>query len=162
MSSINLGDLKEIEKKVLRNLIEDSNQSLSAIAEKTDTTRQNISLKIKKLKDRNIIKSFTITLNTNLINELSIKAIIFLREVPDSKLRGKNEKEISKMPQVTHFSRLYGRYSGLIEILVKDNEEANDIINKLHELEGIIETETYFVRQTIKDDVNSPILNLLK
>ncbi|MHA1129537.1 MAG: Lrp/AsnC ligand binding domain-containing protein, partial [Candidatus Helarchaeota archaeon] len=82
-------------------------------------------------------------------------------EDPNKKSRQEIAKEIVKIPQVISFSRLYGRYSGIIEILVKDNEQANEIITKLHSLRGIIETETYFTRKIIKEDKNSPIIHLL-
>jgi DNA-binding Lrp family transcriptional regulator len=65
------------------------------------------------------------------------------------KTREETAKMIADIPQVTSFSRLYGRYSGIIEIQVKNNEQANEIINKLHTLKGIIETETYFARKII-------------
>ena len=161
MRDLNLSDLREIDKKILLQLIKDSDQIHQDIADTVGTSRQNVSQRIKKLKENKIIESFTIKLNTQLIDELKIKAYIFFREAPDAETRKENEKIISEIPQVTNFSRLYGKYAGIIEILVKENEEANEIINQLHSLEGIIETETYFTRKIIKDDKNSPIKNLL-
>ena len=175
-------DLKEIDKKILRELIHNSKLNHTEIAEKIETTRQTVSERISKLHkkkkkkknkenkesenneekdDKNIIKSFTITINTHLFDELKVKAHIFFREEPSIEMRQKNEEIITNLPQVTYFSRLYGKYAGIIEILVKDNEEANEFLKQLHSLKGIIETETYFVREVIKDKIHSPFLKLI-
>ncbi|MHA1278705.1 MAG: Lrp/AsnC family transcriptional regulator [Candidatus Helarchaeota archaeon] len=161
MVNLKISNLRELDKKILLELIKDSNQSHKEIADTVSTSRQNISQRIKKLKKNGFINRFTIDLNTHDMDELKIKAYIFIREDPNKKSRQEIAKEIVKIPQVISFSRLYGRYSGIIEILVKDNEQANEIITKLHSLRGIIETETYFTRKIIKEDKNSPIIHLL-
>lgn len=154
-------DLKPLDKKILLNLIEDSSQNLTDIAEKVDATRQTVSQRIKNLIEKNIIKSYTISFNTNLFEEMQEKAYIFFQEESDAKTRKENEKEIIEMPQVTGLFRLYGKYAGIIEILVKNNDEADAIVEQILSLKGIIVTETYFVRKLVKDNKNSPILNLL-
>ncbi|MFX0134558.1 MAG: Lrp/AsnC family transcriptional regulator [Candidatus Hodarchaeota archaeon] len=157
-----ISDLKETDKKILKSLLEDSNQSLSKIADKVGTTRQNISQRIKKLQEKDLINSYTIEINFQIIEELRVKAYILFREDPDTKVRKENEKKIVKIPQITNFSRLFGKYDGIIEILVKDNDEVTQILSELHKLEGIKETETFVVYNIIKTDIKSPILNLLK
>ncbi|MHC1592336.1 MAG: Lrp/AsnC family transcriptional regulator [Candidatus Helarchaeales archaeon] len=159
---IKLRDLKEIDKKILKNLIEDGHQSLSKIAEKIGTTRQNVSLRIKKLQKKGIIESFSITLNNSIIEELQVKAYILFREEPDAKIRSHHEKEIMKMPQIVSFSRLFGKYDAIIEILARDNDEITEILKKLHELAGIKETETFIIHTTVKNDKSSAILHLLE
>jgi len=154
-------DLKPTDKKILLNLIKDSSQNLTDIAEKVDATRQTVSQRIKNLTEQQVIRSYTIDFNTQLFEDLSLKAYIFFREDPNAKTRKENEEIILNIPQVTTLSRLYGKYAGIVEILVKDNDEADVIIDQIHSLKGIIETETYFVRKIVKDDKNSPILKLL-
>ncbi len=159
---LKIRDLKETDKKILRCLLEDSNQPLSSISKQVGTTRQNVSQRIKKLEEKGLIKSFTIETNYQNIEELRVKAYILFREDPDSKTREENEKKIVRIPQVTEFSRLFGKYDGIIEILVKDNDEVRQIISELHKLGGIKETETFVVYNIIKLNDKSPILNLLK
>lgn len=159
---LKIRDLKETDKKILRCLLEDSNQPLSSISKQVGTTRQNVSQRIKKLEEKGLIKSFTIETNYQNIEELRVKAYILFREDPDSKTREENEKKIVRIPQVTEFSRLFGKYDGIIEILVKDNDEVKQIISELHKLGGIKETETFVVHSIIKINDKSPILNLLK
>ncbi len=154
-------DLKPTDKKILLNLITDSSQNLTEIAEKVDATRQTVSQRIKNLTEQNIIKSYTIDFNTQIFENFSVNAYILFREDPNAKTRKENEKIILEIPQVTSLCRLYGKYAGIVEIIVRDNDEADAIIDQIHGLKGIIETETYFVRKIVKDNKNSPILNLL-
>jgi Lrp/AsnC family transcriptional regulator for asnA, asnC and gidA len=158
---IKLNELREMDKKILKHLILDSSQSYSSIAENIDTTRQNVSQRIKKLRKKSIIKSFTIDLNNEMIDELKVKAYILLREDPNTKIREEDEKSIIDIPQVTIFSRMFGKYDGIVEVIVKDNNELNSIVNKIHSFKGIKETETFIIRNSIKNDRKSPILNLL-
>ncbi|MFX1297824.1 MAG: Lrp/AsnC family transcriptional regulator [Promethearchaeota archaeon] len=162
MVTIKLRDIREIDKRILFNLVEDSQQPFSEIAEKVGTTRQNISQKVKKFKEINLIKSFTINLNNEIIEELKVKAYILFREDPNTKIRKENENMIIKIPQIIKFCRLFGKYDGIIEILAKDNEEIAEIMSKLHSLEGIKETETFIMHTIIKNDEKAPILNLLE
>jgi len=162
MEPLNLIDLKEIDKQILRSLLENSHQPLEKIAEICGTTRQNISQRIKKLQEKKIIISFTIELNNQILEELKVKAYILFHEDPNIKIRKENEKLIAQIPQITHYSRLFGKYDGIIEVLGRDNYEVTEIINKLHSLKGIKDTETFLVHTILKDDKNSPILNLLK
>ncbi|TFF90214.1 MAG: Lrp/AsnC family transcriptional regulator [Promethearchaeota archaeon] len=159
---IKLRDLRELDKNILKKLIENSSQPYTKIADTVGTTRQNISQRIKKLQEKNIIKSFTITLNDQIIDELKVKAYILLRESPDNKVREENEKLIAEIPQVTLFSRLFGKYDGIVEVIVRNNDELKEIMRKLHNFKGIKETETFIVHANIKNDKTSPILNLLE
>jgi Lrp/AsnC family transcriptional regulator for asnA, asnC and gidA len=159
---ITMRDLKEIDKKILRFLIEDSHKSLNEIAERVGISRQYVSQRIKKLQDKGLIRSFTIDLNKQLIEELRVHAYILFREDPNTKIRSENEKKLKEIPQITKFSRLFGKYDGILELNVRDNDELTTIVNQLHNFEGIKETETFIVHTFVKDDENAPILNILQ
>ncbi|NVM04201.1 MAG: Lrp/AsnC family transcriptional regulator [Candidatus Helarchaeota archaeon] len=158
---LKLRELREIDKRILKNLIEDSRQPHSRIAENIGTSRQNISQRIKKLQERNLIKSYTINLNNRLFEEIGVKAYILFREDPNVRVRKEHDKKIVNIPQITDFSRLFGIYDGVIEILVQNNREVTNIINTLHQLKGIKETETFIVHDIIKEEKYAPIIDLL-
>ncbi|MHA1325234.1 MAG: Lrp/AsnC ligand binding domain-containing protein [Candidatus Helarchaeota archaeon] len=110
------------------------------------------------MKERKIIKAYSLVLNTPLFDELKVKAYIFFREDPNIQIRKEDEHLIKNLPQVSKFSRLFGKYDGIIEISVKDNDEVTAIINKLHALQGIKETETFITHTILKDSEITPIL----
>ena len=158
---LKIRNLKEIDKKILLHLIEDSHQSYREIAEKLSTTRQNISQRIKKLQEKQIILNYTINFNIHLFEEFRVKAYILFREVPNSKTRKHDENILKNITEITNVSRLFGKYDGIIEVIARDNEQVSNIIKTIHELNGIKETETFIVHTRIKDDKMIPILKLL-
>lgn len=161
MSLLKFRDLKPLDKQIIQHLLEDSNQPLSSIAKKVNTTRQNISQRIKKLRKKNIIKSYTITLNNQLIEELQVRAYVFFREDPNIEIRKANEEKLKSIPQITHVSRLFGKYDVIIKLHGRDNEEITKIVNEIHTLKGISGTETFIVHTYVKDDENALLLHLL-
>jgi len=158
---MNLKDLKDTDKQILRILIEDSSTSHKEIAEKIKITRQTVSQRIKKLEDR-VIDSFSIKIDFKKFEETQTKAYILFREDPDEKIRKKNEELIQKMPQIAEFSRLFGSYAGFLKVIVKNNETLTELVKKIQNLDGIKETETMIVHTKIKDDEMAPILHLLE
>lgn len=74
----------------------------------------------------------------------------------------KIEAEINALPQVTRFYRLLGRYSGLLEVLTKDQEELTTLVKEIHELEGMRETETFIVHSSVKDKPYDVLLDAIK
>ena len=149
-----------MERKILAQLIEDSAQSISDIAKKVGATRQTTAKKILELEKSGTISSFTIRINPKKIG-LGTKAYIFLREDPRGDLRRQNEKAIKKLHQVSEVYRLFGRYSAILEVLVKDDKELTNLVKKVHRLKGVRETETFIVHSTVKDEPEGPFVRVL-
>lgn len=147
-------------KKILLHLIKDGGQSLSRIAKKTGTTRQTVAKKIKQLKESGMMGPLTPRLEPRKFG-LATKAYIFLREDPRGELRRKDEETIRRFHQVSEFYRLFGRYSAILEVLVKDNKELTAFIKKIHKLKGVRETETFIVHSTVKNKPEEPFIKAL-
>ena len=92
---------------------------------------------------------------------LGTKAYIFLREDPSGELRQQDEEAIKKFHQVSEFYRLFGRYSAILEVLVKDDKELTNLVKKIHGLKGVRETETFIVHSTVKDKPEEPFKQVL-
>lgn len=152
--------LKKLDRKIILQLLKDGRQSLSEIAEAVGTTRQTVAKKIEFFQKKGLIRSFSVELDSNSFG-LGIKAYILMREDPRVDLRRKHEETIKRWPQVSEFCRLFGKYDSIIEVLVRDKEELKDLVKRLHELEGVKETETYIVYSTIKHRPQDPFRRLL-
>ncbi|NHI92434.1 MAG: Lrp/AsnC family transcriptional regulator [Candidatus Lokiarchaeota archaeon] len=159
---ITLKKLKNLDKNILNYLIRDSHIAYNKIADEIGTTRQNISQRVKKLEERKLINSYTITLNYDIIEELQVKAYVLFREDPDADIRKEDEKKLLKIPQISEFSRIFGKYDGILKLMVRDVNQLTEIMGKIHDIEGIKETETFIVHTRLKDDENSTVENLLK
>jgi DNA-binding Lrp family transcriptional regulator len=153
--------MKNMNKRILTQLIQDSAQPVTEIARKVGASRQTVSKKVEQLRRGGIITSFTVRLNPEKFG-LTSKAYVFLREYPQVELRRKNESLIKRLPQVTGFHRLFGRYSALLEVWARDNRELTDLIKRIHRLKGVMETETFIVHSTVKSEPEAPFLHLLK
>ncbi len=150
-----------MERKILLQLVKDSDQPVRGIAERIGASRQTVAKKIEQLKVDGTIASINAKLNPEKFG-LGTKAYILLREDPDSKLRRRNEAVIKRLHQITEFYRLFGRYSAVLGALVGSSKELTKLVKRIHGLKGVRETETFIVHSTVKDEPESPFVHLLK
>ncbi|MCD6247901.1 MAG: Lrp/AsnC family transcriptional regulator [Hadesarchaea archaeon] len=153
--------MKDLDKKILIQLLKNCRKPAVEIAKKIGTSRQTVAKKLKELRSAGIIESFPARLNPEKLG-LATKAYILLRESPQEEKRKRDEMVIRRIPQVSEFHRLFGEYSAVIEVLARDTQELYSIIKKIHKLTGVRETETFIVHSTIKEKPESPLLNVLK
>jgi DNA-binding Lrp family transcriptional regulator len=151
---------RNLDRKILLQLIKNSEQTFLELARKVGTTRQTIAKKIKQLKESGTIGPPTPRLDPEKFG-LTTKAYIFLREDPRSELRRKDEEAIKKFHQVSEFYRLFGRYSAVLEVLVKNSKELTNLVKRIHKLEGVRETETFIVHSTVKNKPEAPFVKIL-
>jgi Lrp/AsnC family leucine-responsive transcriptional regulator len=151
---------KDLEKKIILQLLEDGRQPLLQIAKNVGTTRQTVAKKLEQLSSAGLISSFAPKLEPEKFG-LTIQAYIFMREDPQSVLRKKNEEIIQSFHQVSEFHRVFGKYDSIIKVLVENNKELTDFVKKLHGLSGVKETETFIVHSTIKNKLEDPFKKVL-
>ena len=152
--------MRDLDKKILLQLIKNSEQPVKEIAKKVGASRQTVAKKIEQLKTAGAIDSFTVRLSPEKFG-LGTKAYIFLREDPIGELRKKNETSIKQFHQVTEFYRLFGRYSAVLEVLVKDSKELTKLVKRIHGLKGVRETETFIVHSAVKNVPEAPFVHVL-
>lgn len=153
--------MKDLDRKILLQLLKDAEQPMVDIADKVGASRQTVSKKIKKFKESGLIEDLTARLNPEEF-DLDVRAYVFLQEVPQDEIREKNEKKINNFPRVSKFFRLFGRYSGILEVWSKDRDDLTSLVKKVHELEGVRETETFIVHSVVKDKPEEPLLGVLR
>ena len=151
---------KNLEKKIILQLLEDGRQTLLQIAKNVGATRQTVAKKLEQLCSSGLITSFAPNLEPEKFG-LVIQAYIFMREDPRSDLREKNESVIKGFDQVSEFHRVFGKYDSIIKVLTKNNKELTDFVKELHALSGVRETETFIVHSTIKNKPEDPFKKVL-
>lgn len=153
--------MRELDRRVLLQLLKNSGQPVKEMAKKVGASRQTVAKKIEQLKAGSIITSFTAKLDPEKLG-LGTKAYILLREDPRSELRRKNEIVIKRFYQVTEVYRLFGRYSAILEVLVRNSKELAQLVKRIHRLKGVRETETFLVHSTVKNVPEAPFVQVLK
>ncbi|HYB92888.1 MAG TPA: Lrp/AsnC family transcriptional regulator [archaeon] len=153
--------MRDLDKRILVQLIKDCQQPVSKIAEKVGVTRQTVAKEIKQLKDSGMINSFTVKLNPEKFG-LRTKAYILMREDPRSEFRKRNEEILKRIHQVSGFYRLFGEHDAILEVQVKNSEELTELVKRIHKLKGVRETDTLIVHSTVKDKSEDPVEGLLE
>ncbi len=153
--------MKELDKKIIYQLLKNADQPIVEIAEKVGASRQTVSKKINKFKDDGVIKGITAKLDPEKFG-LSVRAYVFLQEEPEDEIRKENEDKINEFPQVSKFFRLFGRYSGVLEVWSEDRDELTSLVKEIHELDGVKETETFLIHSTVKEEPEVPFFNELE
>jgi len=152
--------IKDLDKKIILQLLRDARQSIFQIAKNVGATRQTVAKKIDQFCNSGLISSFAPKLEPEKFG-LGIQAYVFMREDPRSDLRRENEEVIKGFPQVSEFHRIFGKYDSVIKVLVEDKKELTNLVKKLHRLSGVRETETFIVHSTIKNKPEDPFMRVL-
>ncbi|KXA99159.1 hypothetical protein AKJ41_05865 [candidate division MSBL1 archaeon SCGC-AAA259O05] len=153
--------MKDLDKKIFLELLRDAEQPVVDIAEKVGASRQTVSKKIKEFKQSGFIKDLKARLEPEKFG-LNIRAYVFLQEDPEDEARKRNEETINEFHQVSKFFRLFGRFSGILEVRAEDRDELTDLVKEIHELEGVSETETFIVHSQVKDKPEDPLKGILE
>ncbi|MDG6222090.1 MAG: Lrp/AsnC family transcriptional regulator [Candidatus Bathyarchaeota archaeon] len=148
--------IKELEKKILLNLLENGQQPILKIAKDLGVTRQTVAKKLDQMQNSGLILSFFPKLQPEILG-LSIQAYILMREDPKNDCRKETEDIVKSFPQVTEFQRIFGKYDSIAKVLVNNNKELTELVKKIHDLKGVKETETFIVHSTLKDKPEDPI-----
>ena len=152
--------VKDLEKRILLNLLEKGQRPVVKIAEDLGITRQTVAKKMNQMHTSGLMPSFFPKMEPEVLG-LSIQAYILMREDPRNDLRKETEDIVKGFPQVAEFQRIFGKYDSIAKVLVKDNKELTDLVKKIHDLNGVKETETFIVHSTIKDSPEDPVKKAL-
>lgn len=152
--------MKNLERRILLQLLENSRQPINEIAEKIGVTRQTVAKKMEQMQGSGLIGSFVPQLEPERFG-LNLQAYIFMREDPRNDRRRENERIIKSYHQVSEFHRIFGKHDSILKVLVKNNQEVTDFVKMLHKLSGVRETETYIVHSTIKNRPEDPFKKIL-
>ena len=153
--------MKDLDKKILRQLLKNCLAPMSEMAQDIGTTRQTVAKKIELFKKNKLIRLFTIKLDPEKLG-LKIRAFILIREVPENKNKKMNENVIKEMPQVTSYFTLFGRYDAIAEVLTKDKAELTDLVKQIRQFKGIKDTETFIIQYIVKDELEDSLYKALE
>jgi len=153
--------IEEKDKKILRELLKNGRISFANLGRKCHMTRQSVFSRIKSLKNKGIIKNFTVNISKKKIG-LNVVAYILIDTEPLREFKRDELKNLINLPQISEIHHIYGRYSFIMEIYAKDMDELSGIIKKIHELKYVRRTETLIVYCTEKYMPQHPVEGILK
>jgi Lrp/AsnC family transcriptional regulator for asnA, asnC and gidA len=142
--------LDEKDYKILTLLKENSRMTTKEMSRKLDIPQTTIYNRIKKLKQNEVIKRFTIELDRKKVGKGLVAYVlctVSYRTKRGSKINQyKVAQLIERLPEVEEVSIVTGDIDLIIKVALKDVDELNDfVIFKLRDIEGVEKTKTSVV-----------------
>lgn len=140
-------DKKNLDKKILKLLSDDSRQSYRELAKQLDISHVSVSTKVRNLEDTGVIKGYTTVFDPDKMNYYPVCLRI-------SASQGGNLSEIGNavadFPEVNVVMRVSGDCELLALAMCEDREKALTLLNEIHDIEGIDKAESHIVLEAIK------------
>ncbi|MGC8546196.1 MAG: Lrp/AsnC family transcriptional regulator [Thermoplasmata archaeon] len=139
--------------KILNVLKEDATLGYSEISKKVKSPATTIFQRVKRLKDREIIRKIVPIIDYEKI-DYKVTAYIKL-SINDIKELDRIAKELSRLDEVMDIHHVTGDNDILLKVKVKDNSELKEFeIEKIGSIKGIKNIETMISIGTYKEDPN--------
>ncbi|ANF22102.1 Lrp/AsnC family transcriptional regulator [Thermococcus piezophilus] len=146
--------LDEIDKKILTILQKNSRTPLREISKEVNLAESTVYERIKKLKERGIIRKFTVILDPD---SLGFKILAFILIKSKAGKYTHVAKELTKYPQIIEIYETTGDYDMLVKIRTKGSEELNKFLDTIGEIEGVESTNTMVVLKVHKETTELPL-----
>jgi len=154
----------EKEIKVLRMLVDDGRITYTGIAKKLGMSPAGVMKKVRKLEEFGIIKGYTAIVDHTKLRK-PYKYIIMIKAEPGKHLDVAKAIQTNMKESVLEVHTITGPYDVIVKLLAGNSEELNELLKKLHSIDGVRETNTSLILETIEErpsvvpeDVRLPIL----
>ncbi len=148
------GTLDEIDKKILAILQKNSRTPLREISKEVGLAESTVYERIKRLKEKGVIKKFTVILEPTALG-FNILAIILLK--CKAGMYSSVAEELKKYPKIVEVYETTGNYDMLVKIRTTSSEELNDFLDRIGSIPGVDATHTMVVLKTHKETNELPL-----
>lgn len=149
-------ELDNVDVGILSRLQQDGRTPFTKIAEELGISDATVHLRVRKLKNHNIIKKYTIVINEDHVQPIT--TYVLIRVAP-----GNMEavcKELSQINEIYEVSEIHERYDILAKIKGRDLRQVRDmLIQRIQSIPNIVGSDTYTVYKTWKRDYGVNINN---
>lgn len=136
--------LDDINKTILSYLIKDAKISYNLLSQKIGISNAAIYKRINKMKIDKIIVGSTVNID---LKRLGYNTCAFIGiQIILTKVHSHEAifKQIKEIPEIVESHHISGKYSLLIKLMAKDNEDLKKmIVSKIQSIDGIVSTETF-------------------
>ena len=141
--------LDDLEIEILKILEQDARISYRRIADDLRISVGTVHNRIKKLKDKGILKGFLLHLDTLKLG-YNLKFLIMLSI--NGKFIEEVLKEISNLSEITTIFQTTGEYSATVICRFKSLEEVQIFLNKINQIPNINKVVSHMILNTFKED----------
>ncbi len=128
--------------------MEDSRTTNVEIAKKIKRSESTVRQRLTKLIDKSVLRKFTVIVDPNAFGINTI-AYVGVNTNPSKLL--KVIKNLQKINELVSISTTTGDYMILCEIWTKDGAHLSDVIDKMEEIDGVIEVLPSIIQEKYKE-----------
>lgn len=144
--------LDGLDRQILDLLKEDASKSFKDIADMVGKTEATIRRRVKRMKEEDFIRKFTILMNDKKLGEKKVQATIKI--VPDLKTSKQIAKKVASLDMVDEAYLLSGECGIMLKVAASSIETLTDFIeNELGAIQGIKSLDTCFIMKVLKSTV---------
>ncbi|MCE3074472.1 Lrp/AsnC family transcriptional regulator [Chryseobacterium gwangjuense] len=137
---------------ILRILQKDAKLSIRDIAVRINLSPTPTHERIKRLEKLGIIKGYTTVVDRKKIDKGMMVICMVALNVHNKKTAGVFIEQVSKLKEVVEFYNISGEFDFMLKILAANMDNFHEFfVNKLSEIEGIGQTKSIFVMNSIKE-----------
>ncbi|WBV60943.1 Lrp/AsnC family transcriptional regulator [Chryseobacterium camelliae] len=137
---------------ILRILQKDAKLSIRDIAVRINLSPTPTHERIKRLEKLGIIKGYTTVIDRKKVNKGMMVICMVALNVHNKKTAGVFIEQVGKLKEVVEFYNISGEFDFMLKILAANMDDFHEFfVNKLSEIEGIGQTKSIFVMNSIKE-----------
>jgi len=144
--------LDEKDLAILRLLQKDAKLSVRDLSAQINLSSTPTHERIKRMEKLGIIKEYTAVLDRKKVNKGMMVICMIALNAHNKKTATKFIEEVCKLNEVVEFYNISGDFDCMLKILAPNMDEFHEFfVNKLSEIDGIGQTKSIFVMNSIKE-----------
>ncbi|MEM0383487.1 MAG: Lrp/AsnC family transcriptional regulator [Candidatus Caldarchaeum sp.] len=144
-------DLDEKDHKIIEELMENAEQSITELAAKLRIPRTTVQERVKRLKQLGVIKKYTIQVNYSKLGKPAT-AFILISFEQGAMSQKKLAQEIAKLPEVVEAHLITGEWDILVKVRTDSMQSIGSlVVDKLRTMEGVGKTMTCVSFSAVKE-----------
>ncbi|NPA47461.1 MAG: Lrp/AsnC family transcriptional regulator [Thermococci archaeon] len=148
------GGLDDIDREILSILQKNSRTPLREISKEVGLAESTVYERIKKLKERGIIKKFTVILDPDALG-FHILALILIKAKAGE--YSNVARELGRYPEIVEVYETTGDYDMVVKIRTKGSEDLNEFLDRIGDVKGVEATHTMVVLKIHKETTELPL-----
>ena len=138
--------LNDIDRQIIRNLLEDASKSKAEIARSVGLTPNAVFERLRKLDERRVIQGYAVRLDPQALGS-KLLAFVFVAESKPVRTV-KTGPRLAQLPNIEEVHRVAGRDCFLLKVRAADTDELTRILDEIGEIESVSAVETTIVLET--------------
>lgn len=144
--------LDEKDLAILRLLQKDAKLSVRDLSAQINLSSTPTHERIKRMEKLGIIKEYIAVLDRKKVNKGMMVICMIALNAHNKKTASKFIEEVTKLKEVVEFYNISGDFDFMLKILAPNMDEFHEFfVNQLSEIEGIGQTKSIFVMNSIKE-----------